>query len=246
MVKIIVDTCEEKSGNIERLEKRGVEIEVMPLPYSDYLLSEFHCVERKEIGDLYSSILGSPPSVKNGKIVDIPAPHNIKLQLQGCHDNFKVTTLAVIGKSVYKGTDLKYIQMNNFLRETEIFDETNIKKFSNEEKFCDWMVETATILQEKKRSLEVPRIRPKVQSIDEKRIYFYNGLEETGIETARTLSENFKDPNEFLIWFKTLKVIYTKGGNYKGYETIGEPYSIKNIGEVWIRKNKLLLFGEEI
>lgn len=233
MVKIIVDVHEEKSGNAERLRNNGYEVEIASLEVGDYQLSYFFIVERKEYNDLYGSMIGD-------------WDHNIKLQLQRCRDNYKVTVLAIIqSKNLFNATDLKYKQIESFLKHEELFEGTIVKRFGSEDKFSEWLGKTTETLQLENHSNEIPRIKPKVRTKEELQQFFYQGLVDTGIEKAKTIRELFPNPYNFICWLKGLEFEYTKGGNYKGIITIGEPNEIKGFGENWYVKNKNMIFGDD-
>jgi Fanconi anemia group M protein len=57
-ITIFVDVQEKKSGIIELLEKRGVDVVVKKLEVADYILSERVGVERKTVSDFVHSIKG--------------------------------------------------------------------------------------------------------------------------------------------------------------------------------------------
>jgi hypothetical protein len=156
-----------------------------------------------------------------------------------------VVVLAVIGDTLsFNPSPIKYAQIGKYLEHEEVFEGTIVKKFTTEDKFCKWMFDKATVLQTEKHTIDVPRSHPRIKDTIELQKFFYEGLVDTGIETAKLLQSLFPNPYNFIQWLKGVELIYTKGGNFKEIKTIGEPNYIKGLGEKWYTQNIKLVFGD--
>lgn len=231
MVWVKCDVFEEKSGIPKLLEEMGAEVTIGPL-ITDYVVGEATGIERKSYSDLWGSMTqGSDHHVVN-QIAKARSELNMFLLIEG-----SLVKFLKMNKNGKKALAMQAsIQNVLAVPVLEAMDKKeSAKLIFAKAKYC----------QEHTGTLAIPRSMNAETKKEPKKdeLYFYQGLKNVGLKTAKILIETFDNPEAFLNWLSLARITYTKTGNPKGYENA---VNMKGIGWKFIRDNQTLIFGGEI
>ena len=225
---IIVDKRERKLMDILNQKSDKIIYESKQLDIADVIISQDVAIERKEGFDFVSSIIDNRLFEQLLKLKETyPTPILI---LEGLNDevfeNTGVNIVSIYGALAFISYKLKIpvIPTRN-LEDTAIV----IERIAYREQVKDNMPILA-------------RKATKQKSLEEKRSFIIEGLEETGPKKAKTLIETFKTPYNVIKAIKNTEIIYTKTSKPKGIK--GPLEQLKGFGWKFVQINKEILFGK--
>lgn len=163
---IIVDTREKNSMVPSYLFKIGVNVIFEKLDVGDYLVGNT-VIERKSAADFFSSVYSGH---LREQMSDIKECNNKILLLEGIFDYKK------FNKNVFWGCFISYSEMG-----------IPILFVNNEKETADFL----KFLGNKKIQVNKSRIKKKVKTLDEKKIFFLEGILGIGEKKAEELLEKF-------------------------------------------------------
>lgn len=227
-LRIIVDNRERKLMEIFDLKSDKIIYESEQLEVADVLVSQDVAIERKEGFDFVSSIVDNrlfEQLLRMKEVYQSPI-----LILEGLNDevfeNTGVNIVSIYGALAFISYKLKIpvIPTRN-LEDTAIV----IERIAYREQVKDNMPILA-------------RKATKQKSLEEKRSFIIEGLEETGPKKAKTLIETFKTPYNVIKAIKNTEIIYTKTNKPKGIK--GPLEQLNGFGWKFVQKNREILFGK--
>lgn len=226
---IIIDNREPKEI-MNGLGKEGIDVKVESLDVGDYVISDCVAIERKTGADLVQSIKESKRNLFE-QLMRISETYESPILLI---EDLKSAFRSQMDPSSIYGVITSIAQRSRI----PIVPTLNIE---------DTIIALKRMVIREQKEEDEPfilaRRAPKMMTLEERQMYYVEGLYNIGPKRAKLLLENFLTPDGIHKAIKNTKPIYSKTGKVKGIE--GELCKVKGIGANFILKNQDLIFGND-